>query len=85
MDWTRIIETAIVTLPATLFALASFIQSTRSHTQAVRTEHAVNSKMSEMLVLNTAAATLAEKDAEHVRRGEAAVTAAKTVEEPIRL
>ena len=78
MDWSAVIIQAITTIPATIFAYAAYVQSTRAHTETVKTGKEVNSRMTEMLALNTDAATLAEKTAEHVRKGEAAVATAES-------
>lgn len=69
IDWNLV----IVAVAPTIAALAALWQ-------AVKTHNAVNSRMDELLKLakaeSAAAATLAEKDAEHVRKGEAAIAKA---------
>ena len=79
MNWETIIISVIAATPATIAAAAAFIQAKKTHT-------AVNSRMTELLALTRQAAaddaTLAEKRAEHLRKGEAAVTDAKAKEAP---
>lgn len=59
------------------------IVAVETKAQSVRTHDEVNHKMAEMLALNKIAAadeaTLAEKKAQHIREGEAAVAAAQGV------
>lgn len=74
MNWESIITAIITSVPPTIVAAAAYIQAKRTH-------QAVNSRMTELLLLARqeagAQATLDEKAAQHVRTGEAAVTAAK--------
>jgi len=74
IDWTTIILALITGLPATIAALAALWKSDQTH-------KVVNSRMEEMLRLTradaTSKATLAEQSAEQMRKGDAAINAAK--------
>ena len=78
LDWDAIIIAMITAAPPTLVAgLAIW--------QALKTHGIVNHKMDTLLETvrkeSAAQATLDEKAAEHIRKGEAAVIAAKTTED----
>lgn len=72
----RLIELLIAAAPPTLMAAAVYWKSSETHAL-------INSRMTELLEIArkeaAAQATLDEKKAEHVRKGEAAVIAAKQV------
>lgn len=69
MNWDLLITACIAAVPATIAAGAAWQQSKK-------TEKAVDGRMEELLELArkeaAAVATLAEKEAEHLRKGEAA-------------
>ena len=71
MDWTVILIALITAVPPTLVAAAAYLQASKTH-------QAVNSRMTELLELTRIAsgdaATLAEREAAHVRKGEAAAS-----------
>lgn len=73
MNMDTILLAAIAGLPATIAAIAALVQAAKTH-------KAVNSRMTELLEITRQAATdkatLAEKDAARMRRGEAAVQTA---------
>lgn len=78
MNFDRILELLITAVPPTLMAAAVYWKGDQIHTL-------MNSRMSELLELarkeSAAQATLDEKLAEHVRKGEAAIADAKKVED----
>lgn len=89
VDWNLLITASATAIPATIFALAAWraagraeAQAKETQVQAKETHDIVNSRMSEMRDIirkeATAEATLAEKEAEHVRKGEAAVAKTAT-------
>lgn len=82
MNWDTIILAIISSGPPTLLALAALIQATKAKNQSLETHQAVNSRMSELLELArkeaASQATLDEKDAEHARKGDAAIQIIKS-------
>lgn len=74
MNWDLLAAACIAAFPPTLVAFLGYMQSRQTHL-------AVNSRMDELLRIakreSAAQATLDEKAAEHTRKGEAAVIAAK--------
>lgn len=69
MNWELLINAAIAAIPATIAGIAAWHQARATHLS-------VNSRMDELLKLAkleaSAQATLDEKAAEHIRKGEAA-------------
>jgi len=74
MNWDTVLVAFFTSIPPSILAAAALIQARKTH-------DAVNSRMSELLALARKGAadeaTLAEKRAEHVRKGEAAVALTK--------
>lgn len=85
MNWDRLIELMFSNAAAVILAFATLIASIANFIQATKTHKSVNGMKTELIeskVLEaTATATLAEKKAENVRKGEAAITKAATLEE----
>lgn len=81
---------AIVTAtPPTILALAAYNESSAALAQSVETHKVVNSRMTEMIGLvgksAADAATLAEKNAQHQREGEAAAEEIANVKDSVKL
>lgn len=72
IDWNAILPILIGIIPATLFSLASLIQSIRNGKVGKDLAVSINGKMEELIRVNrsdaTAQATLNEKAAETVRQ-----------------
>lgn len=70
MNWEALLTAGVAALPATIAAVAALVQATKTH-------KAVNSRMTELLELTRRASraegTLEEKDAEQIRKGDAAI------------
>jgi hypothetical protein len=77
INWETVIIAAIAAFPATVASVAALVQSKATHT-------AVDGRMDELLRIATKGAaddaTLVEKRAEHLRKGEAALQAGRPKE-----
>jgi len=80
MGWETVVLAAITAIPPSIVAAAAFYQAKKTH-------EAVNSRMTELLEISRKQAaddaTLREKRAEHVRKGEAAVAAVNGQKRPV--
>lgn len=77
INWNAIIIAAIAAIPPTVAAIAAYFEATRAIEQGAATQHSVDGRMTDLLVITkkaaTDAATIAEKLAEQERKGAAAI------------